>query len=149
MARGYPDFFGFSIFPSFGIPTEEDSGGVAVVSGTSPILVNIAGKGRSYGGEIWYSGNQNAIRLTQVIVTLDGVVFNDEVPTGHITYGFHLDSHRFITLIACSLGTPTASWVAFTFGKDFTWGQTLTIALNNVSGADLAARCRYRWAQVR
>jgi len=149
MARGYPDFFGFSIFPSFGIPTEENSGWVVVGAGTTPVLVDIAGKGKSYGGELWFDGNEDACDLAQPIVIIDGVTFNDVTAEAHLIYGQDLCESRFTRLICSELQHATASRGAFAFGKDFTWGQSLSIALNNATAANMNAWCRLRWARVR
>jgi len=149
MARGYPDFFGFSVFPSFGIPTEEDSGFVVIPSGGVPLLIDITGKGRSYGGELFFDGNEDARKVVMPIVTIDGVIFNDFNTDANLQYAWDLSVTRFIRLVCAATQHETASYASYVFGKDFTWGQSFTLALNNVTAAAITARCRFRWAQVR
>lgn len=53
MARGYPDWFGQSIFPWYGGTSEINSGLMTIPAETTKTLVTIEGKGVMYNIEIW------------------------------------------------------------------------------------------------
>ena len=52
MGKGYPDFFGFSIFPQFGAYQFTDSGAIIVAAGTYGTLFDIDSKGKIYTGYV-------------------------------------------------------------------------------------------------
>ena len=147
MARGYPDFFGFSIFPQFGTLTEEDSGLFAIVTGNTQTLFTITQKGKSYGGILRYNGQGDVHLKTQAIVIVDGVTISDEVPAGQIHYGYYVIPNQFINLVDYHI-TDTYEYVVFNFGTDFSWGKSVVVNLENTSGMNIAGQCWYWWAKV-
>ena len=48
MARGYPDYFGQSIFPKYGGARQEVQNKVSVPAGTTKSIVTVTGKGVMY-----------------------------------------------------------------------------------------------------
>jgi len=51
MARGYPDFFGYSVFPYYG-PAARDLGGVNVPGGGREVIVSLTGKRHVYAVQV-------------------------------------------------------------------------------------------------
>lgn len=72
MSKGYPDFFGFSVFPQYGAFINESAGGVAVVAGASVDFFDIQSKGRVYDGYLRIYGCTLPATVS-VRLTIDGV----------------------------------------------------------------------------
>jgi len=148
MARGYPDFFGMPIFPSYGPAQLEDSGALVLAHGDTTDLVNIIGKGKTYGGELWFDGGGTIFVNTEIIVTIDGIVSSQESPEWHFENGLDLDPNRIDRLVRLGYNTAGNKYCTYDFGKDYTFGQSLIVQLHNLSGANLTAQCWFRWARV-
>jgi hypothetical protein len=72
MSRGYPDFFGFPVFPDYGETTTKAAAALAIVAGTSSTLLDLTFKGRIIGGRIYTS--EGALHANQYFeLTIDGV----------------------------------------------------------------------------
>lgn len=79
MARGYPDFFGISIFPHFGGARENEGPGVSVPNDTT-ILFTVNGKGHIYCIETLTSGAASMIS-DEWELWIDGVEFSSMIPS--------------------------------------------------------------------
>jgi len=148
MARGYPDFFGFSIFPSFGVPTEEVPGPIVIANGDRETIFQSVGKGKSYGGELWWDGNADCLDTVTLYITMDGVSFAYETVGVHLAYGFYVDESRFARVISACLWAADTGHVTYGFNRDITWGKEVLIEVKNSSGANITANGRFRWAKV-
>jgi len=76
MARGYPDFFGFSVFPGPGAGVSNVGGVVAVAGGNTETLIELSLKGSVVGGQV-YGDNLGPNGLYAIQVTLDGVLIDE------------------------------------------------------------------------
>ena len=74
MAKGYPDFFGMPIFPSYGAVNQLDSGAVDIPMGTIVAIINLVGKFRIQGGGITCTCPAG-LRLDRIRCTVDGTVY--------------------------------------------------------------------------
>ena len=147
MARGYPDFFGTPIFPNYGPLEQDDSGGFIIATGTDETLINITGKGRFYSGRLRYNGIGDVVNLTFPIITVDGDIVTYEPPYETFIYGYYLDKSRVINLVQYEK-TTTGQNVVYMFCKDFLWGESLEVKLQNDSGNIITGRCWVEWAEV-
>lgn len=71
MSKGYPDFFGYSIFPQFGVYQIEHKVGFNIPADSWGTVFEISAKGKVYGGSIGMTTTDK----TNVIVprlTIDG-----------------------------------------------------------------------------
>jgi hypothetical protein len=77
MAKGYPDFFGYSIFPQFGVP-QRSTGNVVIPTASGSVITTLTGKGVTVGGYLMVSNSDDLPNIT-IRYTLDsqGVVAVD------------------------------------------------------------------------
>jgi len=71
MAKGYPDFFGYSVFPQFGIYQVEEKGATVIPAGDSVTVFDVEGKGTIYGGYMFF-GKTDITGLITLSLTIDG-----------------------------------------------------------------------------
>ena len=76
MARGYPDFFGFSVFPFYG-STLETGGLKTAPFGVETALVTVAGKGQIYNCE-YLTQDADAVNLDAVRLYVDGIAISGD-----------------------------------------------------------------------
>lgn len=147
MARGYPDFFGMSVFPQYG-PFQVDAA-IAVNCPDSAItqVIALAGKGVTYGGYLQLIIAQLVKNQMSVIVTLDGNAFTQDIPGPGATYLNDRQFNRFLRLFEYSWD-GTNGIVAYEIAEGFTFNATLVIEVSNNNGIALAAQSNIWWAQV-
>lgn len=75
MAKGYPDFFGFSIFMQYGSFRRKDEDLALVPAGDDETVLTISSKGQIYFGRIGLSGIDTPSLVTPTI-TIDGAAFS-------------------------------------------------------------------------
>lgn len=78
MARGYPDFFGFSVFPFHGISYRAEHPAAAVAAGAETTLIEIAGKGILFSGYVVVSGV--AAINARSLIYVDGNRISEQTP---------------------------------------------------------------------
>ena len=77
MAKGYPDFFGYSVFPYYGDLLNQDVLVPGVVALDTATLFEISHKGILFGGYL-YLFSTDAPPTDLLVITVDGsVVFSD------------------------------------------------------------------------
>lgn len=144
MAQGYPDFFGFSVFPQYGPYRFEDPLIVGLLAGNSGNLFEVSGKGVLVGGFIYVSGTADHGNL-HIQLTADGEGSYDYVFTYFQVYGFNYPQ----------VGNFYASWFSES-DKDYlihpspglTFGQSLVIGMSNASAANITIASNLWWQQV-
>jgi len=147
MARGYPDFFGFSVFPQYGPFQVQVAAGVNCPNGATTQVITIAGKGATYGGYLHLSIAQLVKNQMSVDLDLDGNVFTQDIPGPGVIYYNDRQFMRFLRLFEYSWDGAT-SIAAYEIAKDFTFGVNLTISVTNNNGIALTAQSNIWWAQV-
>jgi len=71
MARGYPDFFGQSIFPYFGPTNIINDAGFS--TGGADVIINLVGKGVFLGGTIYVNDNDDPpVSIFEIAMRVDG-----------------------------------------------------------------------------
>ncbi len=127
MARGYPDFFGFSMFPFYG--TTLFSGHIvnSVIPGVEKSMFELNYKGRIVGGRIamYTLATSGSARLR---VYIDDVMIFDETPGGAFTFGnVHPGtSPAFLSVHYLEFGTYT-----YVFSPDYTFGRKWECKIKN------------------
>jgi len=76
MARGYPDFFGYSVFPGPGIGASNIGGVVNIAPAATETLVELLVKGNIFGGYL-YGDDLGPNGLYTIRLTIDGVNVED------------------------------------------------------------------------
>ena len=128
MARGYPDYFGYSMFPSYGNLLElEDGFGIA--AGETITIMELNHKGMICGGYIRLEGD---IPLNNYLIIphIDGVAHVDFLAITHYNYGLHLpDGHMFYVSYLNNVDNE----VVFSMSPGFPFGVSLAITIQNTS----------------
>ena len=133
MARGYPDYFGYSVFPNFGQMIGVAINVVVPGGGAVTDIVDIAGKGKTYSGFFLFSmGGNNGVGIT-VQGIIDGNLYGTNNVRADYTSGFTETEHALLRLVYYNETTFESSWA---IGKDWTFGQSFIIRIT--SGAGLA-----------
>jgi len=86
MARGYPDFFGHSMFPYYGVMTEVGAA-TAVAGGATAEIGRITGKGSVFSVDI-YTIDTDADVLDRIRIYCDNGLFTNQSWAGMYVYGF-------------------------------------------------------------
>ena len=128
MARGYPDYFGYSMFPSYGNLLElEDAFGI--IAGATITIMELNHKGMICGGYIRLSG---AVPLNNYLIIpyIDGIAHVDFLSNIPFDYGFQLpDGHMFYV----SYYNNTDNEIVFSMSPGFPFGVSFAITIENTS----------------
>jgi len=147
MARGYPDFFGYQTFYSYGTPIAEVNDPLIVVAGAVGDPIDLTGKGRSYGGYLSWAVKAADIGLFTVDVIIDGnslTPFNIPNAWGsgayqNDSYFFKIDGFYF----------DTDYYLLASFIPNWSWGQTLKVRFDLTACANNISVYAYLyWARV-
>ena len=131
MAKGYPDFYGFSIWPKYGaVMTDNVIGGVAV-DGADTLVHLLVGKGRITGGVFrlrWCAD----WRFVWPIITVDGNILTPEIGVpGFITwYGADCSGYP-VNLKSYTGPLGSCSW---DYVKDYVFNDSFQVIIHNNSG---------------
>ena len=145
--RGYPDFFGYSLFPRYGIPVGENKMWTNVPNGGVETIFSIAGGGRTYGGFVKYYGDEDLFNMTAITAILDGVAHVSEAVSVELEYGipamraqpFVLSQYeqRVVEQHVCYTGVP-----------EWTFNTSMVVTLQNESGDHIHVMGRMYWGRI-
>ena len=125
MPRGYPDFFGFSIFPFHGTSYRQYYPLAAVGPLVETAILMIAGKGILFSGYIRITG---AAALTgQAIIYVDGATYSVQDPYNAIVSGPRSEVNDIQVLSQYDTGI---NWFTILMTKQITFGFNLTLTYN-------------------
>ena len=147
MARGYPDFFGPTMFPYGGTPVDEQNLAFTVANLVTEDLVNIVDQGRTNGGEVFFYGTGDLRYNAFIFVWVDNVVYNFLTIDQLLTYGFHQNQEAILRLTDFHV-TATTQYAAFRYARDFSFGVSMGISLLNMSGNDIDGTSHLFWART-
>ena len=147
MARGYPDFFGQSIFPKYGKPELEGMTGIKATGLDWKYVFQTDSKGRSYGGYFHVKGISGLRTGYKLRYTIDGSVYTGRTVEEELDYGFQFnDSHLFF--LTRWAQDDINQNICHAFTKDWTWEQSLFVEMQNTSGVNLTVIGYFQWAKV-
>ena len=78
MAKGYPDFYGFSVFPKIGPVVDDTVAPLAVPTDVLTTVHNVVGKGEIVGGHLRFMGGVDYI-TTRLVLIIDGNTAIDQL----------------------------------------------------------------------
>ena len=136
MARGYPDFFGYQTFFSYGTPVAEIVSPLTIVAGATGDPLSLTGKGRSYGGFMTFTAKAADVGLFTIEVIVDGNSLGAHDPAGMVLSGTYADDSYFFRIN--DLSYITDYFFGITYVPNWSWGQTvicrfdLTACANNI-----------------
>ena len=132
MAKGYPDFYGFSIFPRYGAVMSDQVVALNVADDDRVELHALIGKGRITGGVLRILGALDFGWLWPE-VWVDGVKLTYDMGPNATILNFGRDSRGFPLALKNYLGkSGTASW---DYVNDYVFNETYSVWCNNESGA--------------
>ena len=147
MARGYPDFFGYSIVPKYGTPVHEVNPGANILAGDSATIFSAVGKGRTYGGWIRWFGTDDVFKMTKLIVIIDTVTQTFLTPYWALNQNSSLKTSQAFSLTGYEIDDVN-KYVVYSGERDWTFGQSLIVQLNNDTAANITAVGSFDWAKV-
>lgn len=147
MAQGYPDFFGYQIIPKYGTPVQEQKASTVVASGVDETVFNITGKGRTYGGYVQYWGTLAVFVSTVIYSVIDGVNILFFNPEDQLDFGLNMKESQPFSLTQYEYD-GTTKYVCYACHKDWTFGQSFQVILQNGSGANVNVRGRLYWGRM-
>jgi len=147
MARGYPDFFGFSIVPKYGTPVYEQKLAAIVATLNWENIFTCTGKGRTYGGYIYTAAVNNSFTNSYLRTTIDGVQFNWPYPKVELDRAIYRVVTKPFSLTAY-FRTALTWEINWTAEKDFTFGQSFIVDFYNGSAGNVTIDGIFMWGQV-
>jgi len=146
MAKGYPDFFGFSIFPQFGAYQYTDSGAIVVAADTYGTIFDIDSKGKVYTGylHIQTLGLANTASIF-VEMTVDGQMIISRPLDVLLQIGFTgaLD----VPFILTDYNKDT-NYFTIVFMSDFSFSQSVLVRIYTDATAQIFVHGYLIWAKV-
>jgi len=140
MAKGYPDFYGFPIFPYYGDVSEEYDAAVVVLAGAFTELFSVTGKLRVHGGFMYISSN-SSMEDDFFTVEIDGVAFyNFYVSEGIALHGAGFNYPIVPTYIRSDYGLAY-----YTFQTDWLAKDTFKISYDNNHANQIVANIRFNY----
>lgn len=134
MARGYPDFFGYSTFPKYGqiVLCAEESGGIG--AGVTDIMFQANFKGRTYGGLFDLTCTLHAPANYTPYVIVDGVTFQSYSIQHLLNNSYNQEIGLVLQLVNYNVGDIVYS---FLIKPDYTFDTHIEIGLANTSAGGL------------
>jgi len=132
MSKGYPDFFGQSIFLKYGIYNIESDFAI-VVAGTRPTIVEVEAKGLLQGGFI-YTNDVDALSSDNPYLYIDGVDIIEKTWSGMFNANFGNNPYTPVVLMSYDVDTPA---YGLFFQNQIPFETSLTIKYKKVLGGNV------------
>lgn len=147
MTRGYPDFFGFSVFPYYGSNQVVDEyAGVAIADGNSDDLAECGSKGRSLGGWLAIAATAWSLRTITLQPIIDTVSFPAVYIYDYRQWGLGTQLNDVLQL---TYYKPVSGYFfAFAIKDGINWGQSFKIRVEQNTGNNIAVYAMHYWQQV-
>ena len=129
MPRGYPDYFGQSIFMKYGSAQRAAYDGY-VTANTENNIITISGKGRLYGGYLYTDQGTNQ-KNDRVRVYVDGVMIFSLMWEGLYTQNTTTGTPSPVSLTRYDIGSQGFAMV---FGGNITFDSELKITYGEYGG---------------
>jgi len=129
MARGYPDFFGISIFPHFGGAKEND-GSLVVDANVHNTLFAITGKGHIYSIEVTSRLPVTVIN-DNIELWVDGHEFSSIKPSSAILFG---PQYGALGMWDITRYEPSANAIAVSLHGIITFAASFSVLYDEQSG---------------
>ena len=145
MAKGYPDFFGFSTFPQFGKMLYTNINANCPGGGITTDVLSIAGKGRTYTGYFSVSlGVTNGVSFN-VRVVIDGQTYRMNNIRTDFTANIASVPDALLRLVYY---VETGGSCFYTIAKDWTFAQSFIIQVTNGTGVASAVFGEFHYASI-
>ena len=138
MARGYPDFFGFSVFPWYGALSSVLDNTTVIAPGNSATVVDLALKGRSQGGILWLWSTAS-IDTDRVSIIIDGTEF---AVWGFSVWESYHHNANYLPILMRYYNLDIF-FVSFEFGPDWVFGTQYKVVITNNGTGNLGVDMRF------
>lgn len=147
MARGYPDFFGYSTFPYYGaVQVKSEYTGVTVANGDSYDFCSVAFKGKSLGGWIVIESTDWTPYSIKINPIIDGVALTEIWLYNYRSMYLY---EQFNPILKMVWYKPiTTCYFGFGVANEFNWGATFAVRIANGTGADIDVYAEFYWSKV-
>lgn len=143
MPRGYPDYFGMSIFPKYGLNSQET--GVKACAPGYTTLFTVSGKGRSSGGTIIIYDDDFSVS-DQLLIDIDGNNIMIQMISKLYEYNLTDDDCDFIRLKTYK--TSTIKTIVMTFVKGITFDQSFSTRYRVMGVGNVQVNYNFLWTQI-
>jgi len=143
VARGYPDYFGQSIFPKYG-GAKEVSGSKTVTANTENTIVEVSGKGVLYSGGLYAQGSDKC-KDDRVRIYIDNVSIVTISFTALLTRGLVIVPNDIVTLTYYS---DIEFKYHVSFLREVTFDEGFKITYEEKSGRTPTVSCGVRYALI-
>ena len=144
MAKGYPDFFGFSIFPQFGDYKIEINDPFLVGMDAWGTIFELTAKGKLYSGFLHIT-TAHSLTAIQIRFTIDGEVWTSETLPGMLTRGLS-DTYAYPAVLA--LYNVEIGEYAWVFQQDITFASQFKVELHSSVAGAVPGWGHLHWAEV-
>lgn len=145
MAKGYPDWFGISIFPQFG-PFRWDYGGVTVIADDeTDSIIRVDFKGKTYGGRWLIIDLLDDPDAMTVYTYVDDVEIASDSPWSMYANGFGLG---YATPQKMLMLNRRRNRYMGAVRQDITFKESFEIKVANASGGDLTCTANLYCAEI-
>ena len=144
MAKGYPDFFGHSVFPQLGSFINESEGPDVIANGDTHDVFSISGKGCVYDGyhRIYLCTD---FSLTSVRLTIDGVASQWAALDTLLEYRFTQEGEYIYTL---QQYCPEDQQAIIAIRDEITFATDFKSEIRNLTGFNISAVSVFYYAKV-
>lgn len=144
MAKGYPDFFGVSVFRQYGSFQRKGEDLALVPAGDIETVLTITGKGEIYFGQITLGGIDSP-ELVIPKITIDGSEFS----LGTLFYLHSMgDMKANAYPVSCFVYDTEYNQYALALTGGITFVDSYVISIQNNDGLDCSVDAAIGWSQV-
>jgi len=144
MAKGYPDFFGFSIFPQYGSFSVEDLPVEIIADGDNFDIINVLGKGVVHSGDLTLSCDGNPLGIS-IQISIDGQDLAQEAPPWLLRHGF---GPGVDTPIICTEYDPSQGRYTIVLHTNVSFVTSFIVNVKNNSGENCVTYGYLYWSKV-
>ncbi len=144
MAKGYPDFFGFSTFPQFGIFTQSTDKDISIPHGDDISLLTINGKGRLYGG--WIEAESlKSVETVIIQILVDGAVIWTPFVSKNLLSNWLPQTPQPLVITRWD---RKAEIVVYAIAMEISFANSIELLVQNLAGVAISVEAAIFWAKV-
>ena len=143
MPRGYPDYFGQSIFPKYGVFTKEN-GTTTIAALSTDTVIKVTDKGRTYGARLHIDESFDVSNCVFRLV-IDGTIVYDTTPAVSLKHNITEEGQAPFYLRRYD---SIDNSYTLCLSKDITFEQSLEITFQNVTANSVDVEYYLYYAKV-
>ena len=134
MAKGYPDFYGCSIFPRHGPTYQDEQFNFTVEDGDTETIHDLGGKGRIIGGRLYLHAFSNWAKVWPQVY-IDGVQLTANASIDGLWRLYGQNDSEIPLSLTYYCGNDGQAVLYYV--KDFAWNESFVVTLQNLHDVDL------------